>query len=332
MNFKKDFLSHESILKVFLIFISILLWVYFYSASKASLNLLIIFDLPSIVNTFLTINFGLFLLLFPLTSCIIIALSKGEDKLLDILQVSVGIILGFLFGVLLFGQGTSFLLFGIFYVLSHIALVILTYHKFKEKTKDEKKIFSVSNYATSKISLLLTVALFIVIIVLIFPHQKESAQSMEVGVVNMFVGDDISKWLGTSYSISKTSTKSAVDYIKTSPEYKALETSDDPKAEDFVNFMTDLSTQLSKPTTDKDISQAYANLDDVKLKNQIFDTIHSIPLMIVIEEYFAFVFAVLMVSLIQLYFTIAFSLLGLLYVFIFYKLFNDEPHAVKDDD
>jgi len=332
MNFKDDFLSRESILKIFLILISILLWMYFYVSSKVSLKLLIVFDLPSIINTFFTTNFVLFLLFFPITTCIIIALSKGKNKLLDQLQVSVGIIFGFVFGIILFGKGYSFLLFGLFYLVSHIILVVLTYYKFKEKGKDEKKLFTVSNYATSKISLILTISLFIVIIILVYPHQKDSAHAMEAGVVNLFVGDDISKWLGTSYSISKISTKSAVDYIISSPEYRALETSTDAKAENFTNFINDLSIQLSKPTTEKDISQAYGNLNNIKLKNQILDTIQALPLMIIIEEYFAIVFAVLIVSIAQLYFTIAFSLLGLLYIFIFYKLFVNESNYSENNE
>lgn len=117
-----------------------------------------------------------------------------------------------------------------------------------------------------------------------------------------------------------------------SPEYRALETSTDPKAENYVNFIEDLSVQLSKPTTEKDISQAYGNLNSVKLKNQILDTIQSIPLMVIIEEYFAIVFAILVVSIVQLYFTIAFSLLGLLYVYLFYKLLVRDDTYSKNHD
>jgi len=278
--------------------------------------------LPSIVNTFFTLNFALFLILFPITSCIIIALSKEDNLSLDLLQVIFGIIIGFLLSLLIFGQGSGFLLFGLFYLISHIVLELLTYHKFKEK--ESKKIFSVSNYSTSKIGLLLTLSLFIVIILIIHPHQQESARSMEAGVVNMFVGDDIGNWLGTTYNISKISTKSSVDYITSTPEYKKLSEVKDPKVEAFTDYMSTLSTELAKPTTDKEIKDAYANLDDKTLKNQLVNTIHSIPLMIVVEEYFAFVFALLLASLAQLYFVIAFSLLGLLYVYIFYNLFAIE--------
>jgi len=322
MNFKKDFLNKRSLLKVILLFVSILIWVYFYTASKVSLNILIIFDLPSIINTFFTLNFALFLLLFPLTSCIAIALSKGEDLLLDILQVSIGIILGVLVGSLIFGLSTSFLLFGLFYLIVHIILEILTHNRFKER--NNRKLFSVSNYATSKVGILLTIALVVVMIIIIFPHQKESAQSMEAGIVDMFVGDDLSNWLGTSFSINKMSTKASIDYIVSSQQYKDLSKVNNTDVEKFIEFMDDLSTELEKPTTDKDIRQAYANLDDVKLKKQIFETIHSIPLLIIVEEYFAIVFALLIASLAQLYFTIAFSLIGILYVYVFYKLFSDD--------
>lgn len=325
MNFKEDFLSKQSILKLLLIVISMLIWIYFYTASKVSLSILIVFDLPSIMNTFVTLNFGLFLLLFPITSCIVIALSKGKDLLLDILQVSIGIVIGLLFGLIIFGLGTGFLLFGLFYLVSHIILEVLTHHKFKEKEK--RKLFSVNNYATSKISILLTVTLLVVTMIIIYPHQQESAQSMEAGIVNMFVGDDLSNWLGTSYNISKISTKSAIDYIMSTPEYKGLSAVNDVKVDKFTEFMSNQASELEKPTTEKDVKQAYANLTDVKLKQQILETIRAIPLLVIVEEYFAFVFALLLASLAQLYFSIAFSLLGILYVYIFYKLFS-----VDDDE
>ena len=325
MQLSNKVFSKYSFLKIFLITFSILIWSYFLIASNASLKLLVIFDLPSIANTLFTFNFLLFLLLFPLTSSICIAMSTGRERNVDLLEISIGIFIGFILAYFLFGATGHFLLFGLLYLLAHIILSILTYNKFQERTK----INVLSNYANSKISLLLTVVILIICLIVIYPSQEEYALGMQVGIVNMFVGDDIGNWLGLSYNIGQVSTKAALEYVTDSPEYKDLGKVNDPKVTNFTNFIIDTRSELDSKKTNEEIKKAFPDLNDVKLKNQILETFNTMPIMVVIQQYFAIIFAIIFASVAQLYFAIAFSLFGLLFVNIFYKLLASK---VEEDD
>ena len=309
--------TKKGILKIGLIAFSVLIWMYFYASSNISLKALIIFDLPTIVNSFLTIDFLFLLLLFPLTSAICIALSIGKDKRTDLIEVFTGLMIGFILSVVLFGFSLYFLLFVILYILAHLLLSILTYRKFKSR----EDIFTLSNFANSKIALLLTVTLFLVVLLFILPSQQSYAQKMEAGMVNVFVGEDLGDWLGTSYSIGKASTVSAVNFIIDSQDYKALKSVQDPAVYKYLDYMNDLKSNLSQKTTDEDIKKIYANLDSVEIKNQVLSAISSMPLMVIVNQFFALFYALMIASMAQIYFSVAFALVGLLYVYLFYKLF-----------
>lgn len=319
MSYKKAF-EKKGILKIILIALSILMWMYFFKSSKISLTSLIIFNLPDIVNTFLTLDFLLLLIFFPITSAICIALSAGKDKQTDLMEVFIGITSGFLLSFIFFGFSKNLLLFFVFYLASHLILSIMTYNKFK----DRDKLSILSNYANSKISLLLTLSLFLTVFLIILPFQASYSQSMQEGIVNVFVGEDIGNWLGTSYSIGKASTVSAINFITDSQEYKDLKKIQDPVVYKYIDYMEDLKEETSKKTSKEEISKIYANLNTNEIKLQVLSAISSMPLMIVVNQFFALFYAIIFASMAQIYFSIAFSLFGLLYVFIFYKVFYNK--------
>jgi len=317
MSYTEAF-KKKGLLKILLISLSIVMWIFFYKSSNISLTSLIVFNLSDIVNTFLTLDFLFFLLLFPITSAICIALSVEKEKNLDLLEVFIGITLGFIISFLIFRFSTNFWLFALFYLISHLILSILTFNKFKERNH----LISLSNYANSKISILLSLTLFLVIFLVILPSQASYSQKMQIGIVEVFVGDDIGNWLGTSYSISKASTASVVTFIAESPEYINLKKLQDPVVYKYIDFIEDIKDNSNNKDSSKDFDRLYANLNTDEVKNKVLGTISSIPLMVVINKFFALFFAIMIASMAQIYFSIAFSLLGLLYVYIFYRVFN----------
>lgn len=319
MSYSEAF-SKKGILKISLIAFSIVMWMYFYTSSNISLKALIVFNLPVLVNSFLTLDFLFLLLFFPVTSAICIALSMGKERNLDLLEVFLGIASGFLISFIFFGFSLNFLIFILFYTAAHLILSILTYNKFKERDK----LSVLSNYANTKISLLLTLALFLVVFLIILPNQASYAQGMQEGIVNVFVGEDIGNWLGTSYSISKASTVSAVNFIVDSSEFRDLKRVQDPVVYKYVDYLEDLQAEASKKTTREDIEKIYANLNTTEIKTQVLSAISSMPLMIVVTKFFALFYALIIASMAQIYFSISFSLFGLLYVFIFSKVFNNK--------
>ncbi len=300
-----------------LISASIIMWMFFYTSSNISINSIIIFDLPRIVTTILTLDFLFFLLFFPITTAICIALSVGKDKHVDLLEIFLGITVGFLASFLLFTFSSNFLLFAMFYLVSHLILSILTYNKFK----DRGNLTTLANFANSKIVLLICLSLFLTVFLIILPNQASYSEKMKVGLVNLFVGDDISNWLGTSYSISKASTVSAVNFITEKEEYQRLKNIQNTDVYNYIDFMEDLKKEVSEKTSKEEIQRIYANLDSLEVKNNIYHTISNMPLMIVFNQFFALFYAIIFATVAQLYLSIAFSLIGLLYVYIFFRVF-----------
>ncbi len=324
MNYSRLF-SLKNILKIFLISLSLIFWVYFYINSNISLDILIIFDLPSIMNTFFTTNFLIFLILFPITTSLIISFSyKGENKT-NILITGIGIILGSLISLLLFGFDFNFVIFLVLYLIIHI--VINTFTKTKFESEAKSSVLDTANYSCSKISLFLTIILFIILFISLLPNQQQKAVNLEVGIVNLFVGDDLSNWLGTSYSISKSCTKQNLEQIMGQPQYKALEEKTDVESINFTNYLDSTYDSI-----DDESSFDLANLNTLEVKENVLNTIRTIPMMVIVEKYFAIVFSFVVVSFAYLYFGLAFGILGVIFVIIFRKLLDSKHNNSKDND
>jgi len=317
----EDIFNGRGLLKILLIVITILLWMFFYGASRVSLRLLVIFDIPSIINTFLTVNFLMFIILFPLTSTIIIAMSAKGNKWINLIHIFSGVVIGFILSMFFYGiSSKGFLLFALFFIISNLLVSLLTFSKYS--SEKNPKIFSIASYAGSKMALLLTISLFIITILLIQPAQESYAKDMEAGIVNMFVGDDISNWLGASYDISKASSKATLDYITASDEYLEMMKVNDQSVQNFTTFIDSFKEGVLKKTTPEDLKAAFPNLNTPDIKDKVLLMIRSIPVIVIIEHYFALFFAFAIASISQIYFSIAFGLLGLLYVYLFFILFS----------
>ncbi|MFH0905904.1 MAG: hypothetical protein V1824_01040 [archaeon] len=312
--------SKISILKILLITISFLVWIYFYISSKINLDILIIFDLSSIINIASSINFILFLFFFPITTCLIIGLSAKQDKLLSIIQITIALVIACIFAIIIFGLGGKFILFTLFYLITHLIIALIT--NFNFSLKDNKVIKAIYD-CCSKAGIAITILIFIVVLIIIAPKQKEHALNMEAGIVNLFVGDDISKWIGTSYEISRSCTKQNIDFLMDRSEFKNLSNNSDNNSKEFIRFMNNVKNEVSSSKTTEELSSLYPSLDSENLKTKVLDTIRQIPLLIIIENYFAVFFAIMIASLVYIYFAIVFLSLGLLYTYIFYKIFEN---------
>ena len=314
-----DIFNKNNLFKLFLIILSVIIWVYFYVSSKLSLDLLIIFDIQSIINTVFTFNFLLFLLFFPLPTIIIIAMSFNDNKKINIIQIIFSLLFATIISMIVFKLNYVFLIFFMLYLILHIIISIIASNKFNDNK--EKKIISISNSISSIVAILFSVILFLIVFISILPDQKIKAEQMEIGIVNLFVGDDLSNWIGTSYSISRQCTVANVDYIMGSSQYRALSQNTNKESTAFVNYMQDLKEKNTKTKTDKEIMAMYPDLTADNIRGKVLETIKSIPLMRIIESNFAIIFAFLIVSVVYFYFWIAF-LISSIFVVLFYNLFN----------
>jgi len=321
-----DFLNKQNLFKLFLITLALNIWVYFFVASKASLDLIIVFDLQSIINTYFTTNFLLFLLFFPLTTIIVISMSFSEDKKINLLNILFGMLIAIAFSMILFNLSYVFLVFLILYLILHIVISLIASNKYLENP--EKKIISIATSLNSIITLLFCLVLFLTIFLGILPDQKIKAEQMEIGVVNLFVGEDITNWVNTSYSISRQCTLANIDFIMNSSQYRVLEQEEGKESKAFVNYLESLKERSQEPKTSEDLMALYPDMTSNNIRTNVLKTIKSIPLMNIIESNFAIIFALLVISLVYFYFWLAF-LISAIFVVIFYKIFNINKNTVN---
>ncbi len=321
-----DLLSDkEIIIKSFIIAISIIFWVYFYVVSRVNILSVIIVDINSIIYTFFSLNFLLFLLLFPLPTVLLIIFALKEDVVNVIYYCGFGTVLATIISLIFFKISFLFVVFLLLYVITNLILIILA----KKRYLVTRKPFDVINYAGAKATLIFCVVLFVVLFIAIAPQQKQNAISMQAGLVNLFVGDDLSNWIGTSVSLSHACTKQNFNQIESSPQFRKLKENNDSASISFVQYIEGYTYDLTRGDGSK-TTRLLPDLTALELKEDVLETLREIPLMYYVEKYFAIIFALVIVSIVYVYFVFAFSIFSLFLFFLFLSLFYKKDF--KDDN
>ncbi len=330
MSFINFFKNRDNIIKSITITLTILLWVYFYIISKVDIYSIIIIDVNTIINTFFSTNFLVFLLLFPLPSILIFVYSLKDSSSNSIAQFSIGTIIATVFLLVFFNISFLFVLFLFFYILSHILLIVIL----KQKQKIVNKPSEIINHVASKATMLFSIVFFLMVFLTVLPNQQQNAVDMQAGLVNLFVGDDLSNWIGTSYNLSYACTKQNYANLLSSPQFLKLKQNTDPNSITFIQYLESFHEDILAEKLDK-IDGALPDLTTIEFKEDVLKTIREIPLTQYLERYFAFIFAIVIVSIVYVYFVFAFSALGLLFFFLLIKLlykkddFKDKPKPLE---
>jgi hypothetical protein len=253
-------------------------------------------------------------------------MSFSEDKKINLLNILFGMLIAIVLSMIIFKLSYVFLVFLILYLILHIVISLIASNKYLENP--EKKIISIATSLNSIITLLFCLVLFLTIFLGILPDQKIKAEQMEIGVVNLFVGEDITNWVNTSYSISRQCTLANIDFIMSSSQYRALEQEEGKETKAFVNYLESLKERSQEPKTSEDLMALYPDMTSNNIRTNVLKTIKSIPLMNIIESNFAIIFALLIISLVYFYFWLAF-LISAIFVVIFYKIFNINKNTVN---
>lgn len=185
----KDVFKDKGNLKILLLAISLLLWVYFYSSSKASIAVLLSLNISNIAHSFISTNFLLFLLLFPLTSAIVVVLSTNKDKWVNFLQCLFGMGIGIIVSFLVFDLTKELIIFLNLFLISNLVVSLLVTSEYKETNKVSK----VNRYVRPKLNVFLIISLFVSVLLTVSPAQVIYRQSFEDGFVGLFVSGDIQK-------------------------------------------------------------------------------------------------------------------------------------------
>jgi hypothetical protein len=325
MKFTELLTNKEIIVKSLIIAISIIFWIYFYVASKVNIFSVIVVDVNSIIYTFFSVNFLLFALLFPLTTVLMVIFLLKDRTESSISQMVLGTVLATIISVIFFKISWLFVLFMFLYLMSHLILLILA----KKRYELTKKPFDVINYVGSKAVMIFCVVLFVVLFLAIVPKQEQNAINMQAGLVNLFVGDDLSNWIGTSASLSYACTKQNYSQIMSSPQFKKLKQNTDSTSISFVQYVEGYNEDLFEGKVDR-MSGLLPDLSAPELKEDVITTMREIPLMYYLEQYFAVVFALVIVSVVYVYFIFAFSIFSLFLFYLFLLLLYKKEDLKKE--
>jgi len=223
-----------------------------------------------------------------------------------------------LFSIVFLRVNLFFIIFLIFYFIAHTIIAILIKNKSQDGTKNP---YEFTSSQLSKLTIFLVIAFFLSGVFYILPNQKEKAEQMEAGIVNLFVADDLGPWLGTSYTISAQCTKSNLEYIMSSSQYIKLNKKTDPESIAFTEYFNDLYEKSLKEKTIDEIKEMTPNLNTTEVKIKVIDTIKSIPLMVIIENYFAIFFMFFVASFVYTYLAVIFLFYALL-IYLFNKIMD----------
>ncbi len=313
------FLRSKNIIKLLLIIFSSVFWIYFLISSKLTIDTLIIFDLISVFNSVLTFNFLFFLLFFPITSIIILSIGINTEIAESIKLILISMFFVTIVSFLLLRINFYFVFFLILYYISHIVIAIMVRNKSKDGYKN---LYELATAHLSKLTIFLVIAIFIVGLFYIVPNQKQKAELMEAGIVNLFVSDDLGPWIDTSYTISAQCTKANLEYLKSSKQYLALDTKTDPESIAFTDLLNNLYTDSLKSKSTEELRELYPNLDSIEVKAKVIETIKSIPLMVIFENYFAIFFMLFLTSFFYTYLSIVYLFFALL-IYVFNKILEE---------
>ncbi len=316
----EELFKTKNIIKISLIVFSTLFWIYFLISSKLTMDTLIVFDLISVFNSIFTLNFLLFLIFFPLTSIIIISMAINSEIMESIKLLVISLFLVLIISLILFKPNLFFIIFLVLYFIAHGIISVLVRNKAQEGYKN---LYELSSSQLSKLTMFILIAVFLAGTFYILPHQKENAEKMEAGMVGLFVADDLGPWIGTSYTISAQCTKANLEHLKSSNQFKSLEKKTDRESIAFTEYLNDLYDKSLENKTNSEIEELYPNLNSTEVKIKVMDTIKSIPVMILIENFFAIIFMLFLSSFIYTYLSIIF-LVYALFVSIFNKIFEEK--------
>ena len=172
---------------ILLVAVSIIPWAFFLGATTISVNDLFTFKFQFFLEKLATINFALFLILFPLTIAAIAAFAKIMEKKSAMLFTAIGAAAGGLVSMIAFPILREFWLLGLFYIISVPLIVETAASKYAEL----RSFVSTRTFmaAAGRSTMMIGIALFVLSAVVVLPQQGEQVKRFEETFMeNIFEG------------------------------------------------------------------------------------------------------------------------------------------------
>jgi len=246
--------------------VSILPWAFFLSATTISVNDLFTFKFQFFLEKLATINFALFLILFPLTIAAIAAFAKIMEKKSAMLFTAIGAAAGGLVSMIAFPILQEFWLLGIFFLVSVPLMVETASAKYAEL----KSFVSTRTFmaAAGRSTMIIGIALFALSAVVVLPQQDQQIKRFEETFMeNIFAGISSGKaqqdLAGSAADMVISAQKQAADSLVNNAVFEKLRSKTDPDVAVFVaatdrmrqfldgdEYRQQIANQVGKSTAD----------------------------------------------------------------------------------
>lgn len=189
------------------VFVTFVVWMFFLASTGDIIGQFVIFDFEELVKTALSLNFILFLLIFPLTYALVISFCTKFRKI-EVMAGSVaGTVLGAIVSLLLFAGSMQYWVFLVFYIASLLLMTETTYARLEELKK--WVMLRTLNQGMSQACSILAIGMLAFGFVTLLPANEEYVKSMEK---NLFEG--VSKNVAGGDLMDKLAESSAKSYVQ----------------------------------------------------------------------------------------------------------------------
>lgn len=282
----------EQIIAAGAVALSMLPWAFFLGATAISVNDLFTFKIQFFLEKLLTINFALFLLLFPLTTAAIAAFAKKMEKKSAMLFTTAGALVGGAAAMLAFPGLQEFWLLGLFYLLS-VPLVVQTAAM---KYTELKSFVSTRTFmaAAGRSIAVMGIALFVLSAVTVLPEQDQQIKRFEETFMeNIFAGMSSGKSqqqiTGSAVDMVIEAQKQTADSMIGTPQFQKLrsKTGTDADVAEFVLAANAMRQYLDSSEYKAKVTEEFGkSTADISQKIDIVAVIKKqMPFMETLERY-----------------------------------------------
>jgi hypothetical protein len=302
----KTNLTKKNFVFIALIFVSVILWAFFFSSLNLTLvELLNASKIKSVIAELNLENLILFLVFFPLTVALIVIQCKIEEHKSRSFIVSLGgTVTALIFSLIFFSNLQEYLLVGLFYV-GGIALTVELIHV---KKLELKKYVSLRLLGTGihKTTILIAIGIFLLVSLTIYENQEFYSEQIDIQLLEIAAGNQTKEQLNEMVAEGLIeSQKQTAEQVIALPSFQALKTSSDPNAVEFHSALLELKKYMDSPEYKQKIEEEInkqTSLSEEQLKEVLQSVKSQMPVFKLITDYlwliegFAFFSVFLLIS------------------------------------
>lgn len=322
MNFDRKNASRYAIISA-VVFVTVFSWAFFLNATGNIVDDFLNFSISGLFHKLVSLNFVLFLLLFPLTYAIITALSIKLEKVEVMVFSLLGVVVGIGISVLVFPQFSKYGILLLFYIIS-IPLAIETACMKYAELKNWKMLRTF-NQAIERGVLIAGIGVFIFGVITIAPINDKYVKNFEdkfiTGTVERMSGEDLGDNLAeSSAQVYVSGQQSALSSISSTEQYQ---NSTDAELKAVISSVEEqVNSREYADTVETTFKKEYQqNVGQIKGKIDILGIVKKqFPFMVTIEKFAWLIDSVIFASFFLFLGSVIFRPLGVLYGLIIGKI------------